>query len=81
MELYVNKISHDGAVTIKFNQELVVPDLDLLSSQSYGSNEAKRSLGEIDLKNIIDLKVDASNYSVSVADWTANYIKLQINFD
>ena len=79
--MHVSKISHDGAVAINFNQELLVPDLDSLSSLSYGSNKTKRSLSEVSLKDIIDLKVDTANYSVTLVNWAALEIKFQIDFD
>lgn len=60
---------------------MVVPDLDSLSSQSYGSNQTKRLLGGTALQDIIKLDVDAKNYSVTLMNWTAYEMKFQIDFD
>ena len=70
VELKVSKISHDGGVTIKFNQALKVPNLDSVS-RSYGDKlPKKRQLGEVNLKDIIYLEVDASDYTVTLVSWT-----------
>ena len=71
VELQVSKISHDGGVTIKFNQALKVPNLNSVS-RSYGDKtQKKRQLGEVNLKDIIYLEVDASDYTVTLVSWTA----------
>ena len=72
VQLSISSISQDGEVSMKFNQDLVVPDLSGMTL-TYSRSESSDAIRELQedgnresIASIVDLSVDTANYSVSL---------------
>ena len=90
VKMKVGKISRDGVIEMEFNQRLLVPDFIKEAQAAKGRDlNLALKLQDIDVSREIvefkfilnsDHKPEDIKYILEIVQWTANKLKLHINF-